>query len=115
MKASTQWLAEISGIETSATEMAERLTRAGLEVEGTQRFGEGLDGVMVAEVRETKPHPKKDKLTLVRVFDGRQELERRLGIRVVWISIRYGHRIRFPDTCNYPPDPTELFRPRVRA
>lgn len=75
MKASTQWLSEISGIDASPTEMAERLTRAGLEVEGTQTFGAGLDGVVVAEVREKKPHPKKDKLTLVRVFDGASEID----------------------------------------
>ncbi len=75
MKASTNWLTEISGIEASASEMAERLTRAGLEVEGSHRFGEGLEGVVVAEVRERKPHPTKDKLTLVRVFDGTAEVE----------------------------------------
>lgn len=75
MKASTNWLSELSGIEASPSEMAERLTRAGLEVEGTQRFGEGLDGVVIAEVREKKPHPKKDKLTLVRVFDGKSEVD----------------------------------------
>ncbi len=75
MKASTQWLSELSGIDASPAEVAERLTRAGLEVEGTQRFGEGLDGVVVAEVRQTRPHPKKDKLTLVRVFDGKDEID----------------------------------------
>lgn len=75
MKASCNWLSELSGVEASPTEMAERLTRAGLEVEGTQRFGLGLEGVVVAEVREKKPHPKKDKLTLVRVFDGHAEVE----------------------------------------
>lgn len=75
MKASCNWLMELSGVEATPTEIAERLTRAGLEVEGTQRFGEGLDGVVVAEVREKRPHPKKDRLTLVRVFDGNEEVE----------------------------------------
>ncbi len=75
MKASTQWLSELSGIDASPTEMGERLTRAGLEVEGTHHFGRGLDGVVVVEVRDKKPHPKKDKLTLVRVFDGKEEID----------------------------------------
>lgn len=75
MKASVEWLREISGIDATSSDVAERLTRAGLEVEGTQELGEGLDGVVVAEVREKKPHPKKDKLTLVRVFDGKNEVD----------------------------------------
>jgi phenylalanyl-tRNA synthetase beta chain len=75
MKASCNWLRELSGIDASSTEIAERLTRVGLEVEGTQQFGRGLDGVMVVEVREKKPHPTKDRLTLVRVFDGKNEID----------------------------------------
>jgi phenylalanyl-tRNA synthetase beta chain len=75
MKASCNWLTEISGIDASHTDMAERLTRGGLEVEGTHRFGAGLDGVIVAEVREKKPHPTREKLTLVTVFDGQREVE----------------------------------------
>ncbi len=75
MKASVRWLSEISGIEASAETIADGLTRAGLEVEGITRFGEGLDGVVVAEVRGRRPHPKKEKLTLVTVFDGERELE----------------------------------------
>jgi phenylalanyl-tRNA synthetase beta chain len=75
MKASCNWLTELTGIDATPTEMAERLTRAGLEVEGTQRFGLGLEGVVIAEVRSKKRHPTKDKLTLVRVSNGQDEVE----------------------------------------
>ncbi len=70
MKASCNWLRELSGIDASADEIAERLTRAGLEVEAIERTGEGLERVVIAEVRGKRPHPTKDKLTLVTVFDG---------------------------------------------
>jgi phenylalanyl-tRNA synthetase beta chain len=75
MKASVQWLKELSGVDASADDIADRLTRAGLEIEGSHAFGEGLDGVVVAEVRKVEKHPKRDKLSLVRVFDGEHEVD----------------------------------------
>lgn len=73
MKASYRWLCELSGVDAPASDVAERLTRAGLEVEGRERFGAGLDRVVVAEVRTAEKVPDKDKLTLVTVFDGSGE------------------------------------------
>lgn len=70
MRASYQWLKELSGVDAPAAEMAERLTRAGLEVEAIEELGQGLEHVVVAEVRATEPVPDRDKLTLVEVFDG---------------------------------------------
>jgi phenylalanyl-tRNA synthetase beta chain len=75
MRASAAWLRELAGIDASPDEMAERLTRAGIEVEAVTRRGEGLDGVVIGEVRAKDKHPKRDKLTLVRVFDGAHELD----------------------------------------
>lgn len=71
MKASYNWLKELSGIDASAAEMAERLTRAGIEVEAIDPWGRGLDRVVVAQVRSKRPHPSRDRLTLVTVFDGK--------------------------------------------
>src|SRR5690606_31253068 len=48
---------------------------AGIEVEGIASFGTGLDGVVIAEVRGKRPHPSRDKLTLVRVWNGKEERE----------------------------------------
>ncbi|MDB4973281.1 MAG: Phenylalanyl-tRNA synthetase beta chain [Myxococcaceae bacterium] len=74
MRASYKWLKELCRFDATAEQVAERLTSAGLEVEGQKRFGE-LPGVVVAEVRGKRPHPSKDKLSLVTVFDGEGELE----------------------------------------
>ncbi|MDB4989380.1 MAG: Phenylalanyl-tRNA synthetase beta chain [Myxococcaceae bacterium] len=74
MRASYKWLKELCRFDATAEQVAERLTSAGLEVEGHKRFGE-LPGVVVAEVRGKRPHPSKDKLSLVTVFDGEGELE----------------------------------------
>ncbi|MGE3632070.1 MAG: phenylalanine--tRNA ligase subunit beta, partial [Sandaracinaceae bacterium] len=70
MKASYRWLKELSGVDASASEMAARLTALGLEVEDTERFGFGLDHVVIAEVRAVDRVEGKDKLSLVTVFDG---------------------------------------------
>lgn len=75
MKASHAWLRELSGVDASPTEMAERLTRAGVEVEAIVAHGQGLDRIVVAEVKGKRPHPSRDKLTLVRVSNGRDERE----------------------------------------
>lgn len=75
MKASCNWLRELSGVAASADEIAARLTGAGLEIEGIHRIGAGLESVVIAEVRSQRAHPKRDKVTLVTVFDGAGELE----------------------------------------
>jgi phenylalanyl-tRNA synthetase beta chain len=42
----------------------------GLEVEGVETVGGGYDGIVVAEVLESKPHPDADKLSVCQVADG---------------------------------------------
>jgi phenylalanyl-tRNA synthetase beta chain len=75
MRASHSWLMQLSGLSLTPESVAQKLTSAGLEVEGVEPWGQGLDGVVVAEVRGTRPHPERDKLTLVTVFDGAGEDE----------------------------------------
>ncbi len=76
MKASVHWLRSlVPGLHASDREIAERLTRAGLEVEAMIPFGAGLDVILVGSVAEIEPHPSKDALKLVTVDlgNGRQE------------------------------------------
>lgn len=70
MKASYRWLKELSGVDASPSDVAETLTRLGLEVEDVEVHGHGLDHVVLAEVRGVEPVPGKDKLRRVTVFDG---------------------------------------------
>src|SRR3954462_2751164 len=75
MLASHKWLMELTGLSLAPSEVARRLTAAGLEVEQTREVGERLDGVVVAEVRALRQHPQRDKLRLVTLFDGEHEQE----------------------------------------
>ena len=75
MLTSFRWLQELCPVEADVQELANRITQAGLEVEGIEEKGAHLGGVVIAEVRTKEPHPKRDKLTLVTVFDGEAEHE----------------------------------------
>lgn len=70
MKISLNWLKQYVPIEIPATQLADKLTMAGMEVEGvTQRF-QYLDAVVVGNIIEVAPHPNADKLTLCMVNIG---------------------------------------------
>ena len=75
MKISLNWLRELvdlpAGVDTER--IAAALTNQGLEVEGIERQGRELSGVVVAEVLGIRPHPKADKLRIVRVRAGARE------------------------------------------
>lgn len=72
MKISWNWLRELVELPAGLgpSEVAARMSVSGVAVDGLTEIGKGLSGVIVAEVRGKRPHPKADKLTLVDVFDG---------------------------------------------
>jgi phenylalanyl-tRNA synthetase beta chain len=75
MKISFNWLRELVELPagTTAEQAAAALTSQGLEVEGIEAKGRELSGVVVAEVLGIRPHPKADKLRVVRVRAGAKE------------------------------------------
>src|SRR5687768_6176049 len=70
MKISTSWLAEYVELPQSVEELARRLTMAGLEVEGIERPGAALNGVVVAQILSSDKHPNADKLSVTTVNAG---------------------------------------------
>lgn len=77
MKISWNWLRELVELPpgTGPVEVATRLGLGGVAVDGIHAVGKDLSGLVVAEVRAKRPHPKADKLTIVTVFDGQTETE----------------------------------------
>ena len=71
MKLSERWLREWFDPAVDMAEIAERLTLAGLEIEGLAPAAPALTGVVVALVREVARHPESDYLNICAVFDGR--------------------------------------------
>jgi len=74
MRISLRWLAEYVPLPPPE-ELARRLTGAGLEVEGVERVGGGLDGVVAARILSAEKHPAADRLSVVRVDAGGEPLQ----------------------------------------
>ncbi|AIF47311.1 phenylalanine--tRNA ligase subunit beta [Dyella japonica] len=73
MKFSENWLRELVEIQADRAALAHALTMAGLEVEELTPLGEGLDGVVVAEIIGAEKHPEADRLQVCKVDAGRGE------------------------------------------
>src|SRR5690554_4888576 len=73
MKLSENWLREHVALDADSAELERRLTMIGLEVEGVERIGAGLDGVVVARIISCEKHPQADRLQVCRVDAGQGE------------------------------------------
>lgn len=74
MFVSYKWLQDyvnLSGV--SASELAEKITKSGIEVEGVDVLNEGITGVVVGHVVERVQHPNADKLSKCQVDIGQGE------------------------------------------
>jgi len=75
MKVTYNWLKEYVDFDLSEDQLADMLTMLGLEVEGMEKLGGGMDDVVVARVEEKRQHPNADKLSLCKVNNGKEILD----------------------------------------
>jgi len=75
MKVSYNWLLEYVDISCSVSELADKMTMAGIEVEAIETAQTVPAGIVVGEILERNQHPNADKLSICRVFDGEKELQ----------------------------------------
>ncbi|MDR0966170.1 MAG: phenylalanine--tRNA ligase subunit beta [Myxococcales bacterium] len=73
MKISLNWLSDYVDLPETPEALAALITMAGLEVEGIEQLGQGLDGVVVARILESAPHPSAEKLSVNQVDVGTGE------------------------------------------
>lgn len=73
MKFSENWLRELVEVKADRAALAHALTMAGLEVEELTPLGEGLAGVVVAEIVAAEKHPEADRLQVCKVAAGTGE------------------------------------------
>jgi phenylalanyl-tRNA synthetase beta chain len=73
MQFNVEWLKKWVAVDLNSTELADRLTAAGLEVENVKAVAGDFSGVVVAEIEDCQPHPNADKLALCTVNDGSSE------------------------------------------
>ncbi len=75
MKYSYSWLKELSGTKLSPEKAAELLTMHSFEIEGLEKSGKKLEGVVVGKILEITKHPNADKLQIARVDIGGEKLQ----------------------------------------
>ncbi|WP_172195583.1 phenylalanine--tRNA ligase subunit beta [Saccharibacillus qingshengii] len=74
MKVSTQWLSEYVSIEgVTPEELAEKITRSGIEIDEIEQRNQGVQGVVVGYVKHKEKHPDADKLNVCTVDAGTGE------------------------------------------
>ena len=82
MKVLLSWLRDFAPFAGDPVALGEQMSDLGMAVEDLQRLGEGLGGVVVARVLETRPVEGANKIHLVVVDAGDgQSLE--VGVRCV--------------------------------
>ncbi|MBX5435990.1 MAG: phenylalanine--tRNA ligase subunit beta [Alicyclobacillaceae bacterium] len=75
MRLSYQWLAELVDLDgITPADLAEGLTKAGIEVEAVAPRSPRLSGVVVGLVKAVEPHPNADRLRVCQVDAGGGEL-----------------------------------------
>lgn len=74
MKVSYQWLNEYVDLTGfTADELAEQMTRGGIEIDGVENRNKGVTGVVVGYVKSREKHPDADKLNVCKVDVGTGE------------------------------------------
>lgn len=70
MKTSLRWLSDFVDVPWSARELAERLTAAGLELEGIEQVAVLPEGVLTAQIVERRKHENAEHLSVCQVDCG---------------------------------------------
>src|SRR5438045_5748951 len=70
MKFSVNWLLEFVDLPKNPEDVAELLTRAGIETKKIETRGANIDKVVVSQITASSRHPNADRLTVCEVEDG---------------------------------------------
>jgi phenylalanyl-tRNA synthetase beta chain len=74
MFVSYRWLQEYVDLDgITASELADKITKSGIEVEGIEVLNKGVSGVVVGHVLECEKHPEADKLSKCLVDVGEED------------------------------------------
>jgi phenylalanyl-tRNA synthetase beta chain len=112
VKVLLSWLRDFAPIEGDPVEIGEHLSDLGMAVEQLDRLDEGLDGVVVARVLATRPHPNADKIQLVDVDAGDGEA---LQIVCGAFNMRPGDLVPLATVGTVMPNGLEIGRRKMRG
>lgn len=75
MKVTYNWLKEFVEFDLTVEQLSDLLTMLGLEVDGMEQQGSGMDDIVVAVVEDKQQHPNADKLSVCKVNNGKEILD----------------------------------------
>src|SRR5438045_1968073 len=70
MKFSVNWLREFVDLPENPEDIAQLLTRAGIETKNIETRGANIDKVIISQITASSRHPNADRLTVCEVDDG---------------------------------------------
>ena len=88
MKFSLTTLKQYLKTGASVAEWADKMTMLGLEVEDVQDLAANLKGYIVGEIRVVEQHPNADKLHVLRVFNGKEDVQIVCGAPNVRVGLK---------------------------
>ena len=113
MKVLLSWLREFApDIDGDPGDLAETLSDLGLAVEELAHVGRGLDGIVVAEVVATRPHPDADRIHLVDADAGDGEA---LQVCCGAFNMTVGDRVPLATVGTTMPNGIEIARRKMRG
>ena len=77
MQFNVEWLKKWVAVDLDAENLADRLTAAGLEVDGIEPVAGDFTGVIVAEIESCEKHPDAGQAILNRLEKGKSEFVKR--------------------------------------
>lgn len=111
MKVSLNWLREWLDIGSDVPALAHALTMAGLEIEGIERAGPQLSGIVVGEILSVEKHPDAEKLNVCRVSTGTEQLQIVCGAP----NVRAGMKAPLATIGAKLPNGTEIKKAKLRG
>lgn len=111
MKIPLSWLQEYLPVELKAGELVDLLTFSGVEVEGVETVGGGLDSLVVGEVLAVERHPDAERLVVCRVNDGTAVWQVVCGAP----NVEAGQKAAFAPVGAVLPDGTRLKKAKLRG
>jgi phenylalanyl-tRNA synthetase beta chain len=112
MKFSEKWLREWVNPPLDTAALAHRLTMIGHEVDDLEMHGDGLDGVVVGEIKAVAQHPDADRLSVCQVATGGGET---LEVVCGAPNVRPGLKSPFAPVGTTLPNGMKLRRAKIRG
>jgi len=112
MKFSESWLREIVNIKLNSSELSQKLTMLGHEVDSVMTDGSDIDGIIIAEIVNYVKHPNADRLSLCEVNYGNNN---HINVICGAPNVKTGLKTALAKVGQTLPDGTKIKKSKIRG